>query len=201
MSLFRLNLTRSTWASPRPVLVRTFVTTRCLCSDSNLTPTATTLTSLQAELKYAMRAKDKPRLNAIRSLLAEITNASKTTKPVETDANLYSLLSRQIKAANTALEDFEKAKRSDLIGKEQAQLAVLEELRGRIEVVGEQQVESVVRGVLNQLEEANKKQDRSADVNFGAVFGRVMKSFGTSGKPVDADVVQRKVNEVLAQKE
>jgi uncharacterized protein YqeY len=144
-----------------------------------------------------MRAKDKPRLSTIRSLLAEITNASKTAKPIETDVHLYGLLARHIKAANTALEEFEKAERSDLVEKEQAQLTVLEELKGRIEVVGEEEIEIVVKKTLKQLQEASEKQGKKVEINVGSVTGKAMGTLGLSGKPVDVDVVRRKAEEML----
>jgi uncharacterized protein YqeY len=200
MSLLRLHLTRSIFAFTRPTLFRTFITTPPrLSADSKPAPATTTFQSLQSELKNAMRAKDKPRLTTIRALLAEITNASKTAKPIENDATLFALLSKQVKASNSAIEEFEKAKREDLVEKERAQLSVLEELKGKIKVVDEQEIESVVRDVLKQVQEANEKQGKTnADVNVGAVMGRVM---GRLGGPVDADAVKSKVAEIVGQKE
>ena len=199
MSLLRLQLTRSTFAVPRPTLLRTFITTPPrLAAESHSTPAKTTaFQSLQPELKAAMRAKDKPRLTTLRALLAEITNASKTAKPIENDVTLYALLAKQIKASNGAIEEFANAKREDLVEKERAQLSVLEELKGKIEVVGEGEIESAVRDVLKQVQEANEKQGKpKGDVNVGAVMGRVM---GRLHGPVDADAVKSKVAEIAGQ--
>jgi len=199
MSLLRLHIMRSTLTTPRPTLLRTFLTTAPrLSADSKPTPATTTFQSLQSELKNAMRAKDKPRLSTLRALLAEITNASKTAKPIENDASLYALLSKHVKASNSALEEFEKAKREDLVEKERAQLSVLEELKGKIQVVGEEEIESVVRDVVKQLQEANEKQAKKADVNVGAVMGRAV---GRLVGPVDMDAVKSKVAEIVGQKE
>jgi uncharacterized protein YqeY len=175
---------------PRPTLLRTFVTTAPrLSADGKPAPATTTFQSLQSELKNAMRAKDKPRLSTIRALLAEITNASKTAKPIENDTTLYALLAKQIKASNSAVEEFEKAKREDLVEKERAQLSVLEELQGKIAVVSDEEIESAVREVLKQVQEKSK-----GDVNAGAVMGRVM---GRLHGPVDADAVRTKVEEAV----
>jgi uncharacterized protein YqeY len=190
MSLFRLQFPRSSLAMPRPTLLRTFVTTSPrLSADGKPAPATTTFQSLQSELKNAMRAKDKPRLSTIRALLAEITNASKTAKPIENDTTLYALLAKQIKASNSAVEEFEKAKREDLVEKERAQLSVLEELQGKIAVVSDEEIESAVREVLKQVQEKSK-----GDVNAGAVMGRVM---GRLHGPVDADAVRTKVEEAV----
>jgi uncharacterized protein YqeY len=190
MSLFRLQFPRSSLAMPRPTLLRTFVTTAPrLSADGKPASATTTFQSLQSELKNAMRAKDKPRLSTIRALLAEITNASKTAKPIENDTTLYALLAKQIKASNSAVEEFEKAKREDLVEKERAQLSVLEELQGKIAVVSDEEIESAVREVLKQVQENSK-----GDVNAGAVMGRVM---GRLHGPVDADAVRTKVEEAV----
>ena len=136
-----------------------------------------------------MRAKDKPRLTVLRALLAEITNASKTTKPVSTDAALYSLLSKQIKASQAAVQEFEAAKRQDLVDKEQGQLDILEGYLGQIEVVGEEEIRNLVR------EEVGGAK---GDVKAGQVIGRVMGKI--KSRAVDSEVVKRVVEEEVAQK-
>ena len=176
MSLFRL--TRPTSSLRFPLLHRTFLTTRPLCSE-----TPTLLSTLQPELKSAMRAKDKPRLAVLRSLLAEITNASKTPKPVSNDAALYSLLSKHIKASQAAIEEFEAAKRQDLVEKEQGQVDILEGYLGRIEVVGEEEIREIVKEV------------GGGEAKVGMVVGKVMGR--VKGRPVDVEVVKRVVGEVM----
>lgn len=189
MSLLRLQLTRAALAPPRLLLRRSFLATCPLSSDSQ-PPASTTLRSLQTELKNAMRAKDKPRLTAIRAVLAEITNASKTAKPVDSDAHLYTLLLKQIKASNAAIDEFDKAEREDLVSKEKAQLSVLEELKGRITVVGEADVESAVRAAVEAL-----RSKGNGTVNPGAVVGVAMGKLSSAG-PVDVQMVKAKADEL-----
>ena len=67
------------------------------------------------------------RLNVIRGLLAEVTNASKTSSPYTSDVHLMKLLRKRTEASKAAAHEFESAKRDDLRDKELAQVAVLEE--------------------------------------------------------------------------
>lgn len=175
MSLFRLTC-RSTFR-------RTFCTTRSLLSDASATKPSV-VSSLQTELKAALRSKDKPRLNALRALMAEITNASKTTKPIDNDASLFTLLSKQIKASQTAVEEFEKAKRDDLVEKERSTLNVFEDLSGKIDKVGESEIREIVTEVAN----AGAK-------NVGMAMGKTMGKL--SGRPVDSELVKKIVEEVV----
>ncbi|KAJ4291852.1 hypothetical protein N0V90_009748 [Kalmusia sp. IMI 367209] len=180
MSLLRLTYRRN--------VLRAFHTTRLLLSESTNAQHSSVLSTLQPELKTALRSKDKPRLTVLRSLLAEITNASKTSKPIATDASLFSLLSKQIKASQAAVEEFEKAKRDDLVEKERSQLSVLEGLLNKIEKVDDGEIREAVAEVVKE----------GKGNNVGAVIGKTMGKFG--GRPVDAEAVRRIVGEVLGEK-
>src|SRR5262245_51749597 len=120
MSFVRLHLARPSGSCSRPALLRrAFLATPRRGQDGS-TPTVV-LSTLQPDLKTALRSKDKPRLAVLRALLAEITNASKTAKPIATDSHFYTLLARQIKSSNAAIEEFAAAKREDLVEKERGQ--------------------------------------------------------------------------------
>ncbi|KAF1980143.1 altered inheritance of mitochondria protein 41, mitochondrial [Bimuria novae-zelandiae CBS 107.79] len=178
-----LRLARATLSLRHSLLRRTFLTTRPLFTDS-----PTVLSTFQPELKLAMRAKDKPRLTVLRALLAEITNASKTPKPVSNDAALFSLLSKQIKASQGALQEFEAAKREDLVEKERGQLSILEGYLAQIETVKEVEIRAMAEEAVGGMQGAKA----------GQVMGKVMGKI--SGRPVDSDVVKKIVEEVVAQK-
>jgi uncharacterized protein YqeY len=181
MSLFRPMLLRTRIAaSPRPV---------CLRYSSTATE-PTVLPRLQSDLKTALRAKDKTTLNVIRSLQAEIINASKTAKPVETDGALYSLIQKQIKGITTAIQEFEAAKRDDLVQKEQEQLNVLQKYAAEIPKAEESEVDSLIDGAVKALEEGKR--------TFGSVMGRVMG--GLKGKPADMEYLNKKIEEAIGRK-
>lgn len=181
MSLFRPTLLRTRLAIPsRQICIR----------YSSTTSEPTVLPRLQSDLKTALRAKNKPTLSVIRSLQAEIINASKTAKPISTDGALYSLIQKQIKGINTAIEEFEKAKRDDLVQKEKEQLEVLNRYAEEIPKVEESEIGELLNKALEGLEEGKR--------TFGSVMGRVMG--GIKGRPVDMEYLNKKIEELVGKK-
>ena len=98
---------------------------------------------VQSDLSDAMRAKDETRKTALRMLLAAIRNAEiRTPSPGATDEELVemaklpplvasdddvlSIVQKQLKQRRDSIDQFEKAKRSDLAEKERAEAAILE---------------------------------------------------------------------------
>jgi uncharacterized protein YqeY len=202
MSLLRLLPRSALLQSRQPILHRTFLTSRPLFSEapiSHVEPQPSVLSTLQPELKKAMRAKDKPRLSVIRSLLADISNASKTDTPVSTDQYFYRLLKNHIKTSNASMESFTDAKREDLVEMEKLQLNVLEELVGKIDLLGEAEIEKATREVAAQLKEEGKglKDDGTGGKKlvYGMVLGKTMAKIGP--KPVDVTLVQSVVQRVV----
>ncbi|KAF1913128.1 Yqey-like protein-domain-containing protein [Ampelomyces quisqualis] len=180
MALFRQSLLRMRLvASSRPVCLRYSST----ASEPSVLP------RLQADLKNALRAKNKPALSVIRALQAEIINASKTAKPITTDGALYSLIQKQIKGITAAMQEFEAAKRDDLVQKEQEQLDVLRKYADEIPKVEESEIDGLVDGVVKALE--GKR-------TFGIIMGRVM--VGLKGRPADMGYLNKKIEETVGQK-
>ncbi|KAH7120942.1 Yqey-like protein-domain-containing protein [Dendryphion nanum] len=183
MSLFR-TLRPRILSSFQPIVLRTFITSAPLRSD---TPTSPILSRLRTDLKNAMRSKDTPRLNVLRALLAEITNASKTSKPIENDALLYGLLNKQIASSEKAVEEFANAKREDLVEKEQNQMNVLKGLKEEIPSLSREETDRIIASIVEVLKtEGNLNQ------------GRVMKGVfeQLSGKVYDSKYVAEKVKEL-----
>ncbi|KAF1843431.1 GatB/YqeY domain-containing protein [Cucurbitaria berberidis CBS 394.84] len=186
MSLFRPMLLRpNLLSSSRPLCLRT-----ALRFSSTSASEATVLPRLQSDLKNAMRAKNKPALNTIRALQAEIINASKTAKPISTDGAFYSLVQKQIKAANTAIAEFQAAKRDDLVDKEQQQLNVLQKYADEIPKLAESEVDVIIEQAIAGLEEGK--------ATFGSVMGKVMGAI--KGRPHDVEYVTKKIQETVGNK-
>jgi uncharacterized protein YqeY len=177
----------------RPILLRTRLTapTRSTCLRYSTTTTEpTVLPRLQSDLKTALRSKNKPALTVIRSIQAEIINASKTAKPVTTDGALYSIIQKQIKGSTTAIHEFEAAKRDDLVQKEQEQLDVLNGYASEIPKVEESEVDGLIAAAVEKLEEGKR--------NVGSVMGRVMGAL--KGRPADMEYLNRKIAEAVGKK-
>ncbi|VAW98111.1 Transamidase GatB domain protein [hydrothermal vent metagenome] len=85
-----------------------------------------TLTStIQEDVKTAMRAKDKPRLATLRLITAAIKQKEVDERIELDDAAVLAVLEKMVKQRKDSIEQFEKAKRDDLIKIEQDELAII----------------------------------------------------------------------------
>jgi len=76
-------------------------------------------------MKTAMRAKDAPRLSAVRLILAAIKQKEVDERVELTDADVVSILEKMIKQRRESIAQFEKAARNDLADAEKFELALL----------------------------------------------------------------------------
>lgn len=97
------------------------------------------------------------RLDVLRGLLAAASTASKTEVPVNTDSHVLVLLKKQAKATKAAAKQYAAANRADLKGKEEAQLAILDEYTTSIPTVSDEEVNRAVKKILADLK-ANGNQ-------------------------------------------
>ena len=82
---------------------------------------------ISADLKEAMKAKDKTRLGAIRMLLAAIqTEETEGTKHELTDDEVLKVIAREIKKRRESAEIYTQNGREDLAETELAEVAALE---------------------------------------------------------------------------
>jgi uncharacterized protein len=77
------------------------------------------------DMKAAMRAKDAPRLSAIRLLLAAIKQKEVDERIDLDDAAVLGIVEKLIKQRKDSIEQFSKAGRNDLVDKEQRELELL----------------------------------------------------------------------------
>src|SRR3989304_1105558 len=93
---------------------------------------------IRADLRDALRAGDETRKTTLRLLLAAIRNAEippelKEGAPVEAapqrrelgDEDVRAVIRREVKQRRDSIEAYEKARRADLVAKEEAELGVL----------------------------------------------------------------------------
>ncbi|KAK4989378.1 hypothetical protein LTR50_003254 [Elasticomyces elasticus] len=178
----------------RPMTQQARTCLRCRYSTSTTPPPAPPLLlKLRSDLKTAMKAKDTNRLNVLRGLLAEVTNAAKTSSPIKSDMQLLSLLRKRSVAAKAAASEFQDAGRPDLKDKEEAQAAVLEGYAGSVETVGQDEIRSTVERVVDAMKGEGSK------VHMGDVLKKLLAPDGPfEGKPVEKAEVAKAVKEVLA---
>ncbi len=81
--------------------------------------------TIQEDVKTAMRAKDKPRLGTLRLITAAIKQKEVDERIVLDDTAVLAVLEKMVKQRKDSIEQFEKASRDDLIKIEQDELAII----------------------------------------------------------------------------
>ena len=105
------------------------------------------LTSLQEEMKTALKAQDSRRLSAIRMLISAIKYVQ-VDKPDLDDAGMLTVLSKEAKKRREAIEAYTAAGRTEQAAGEQYELTLIEgylpkqltteEIRAKLEVIRDQ---------------------------------------------------------------
>ena len=115
------------------------------------------------DMKEAMKARESVRLGVVRFLMSEIKNYE-IDNGEQDDAGIQRLVASQVKKMKEAIEEFEKAGRSDLVEEELPKVAVLE---GYLpEQMSDEELEKIVGEVMAEMGEVK---------NVGQVIGAVMK--------------------------
>ncbi len=115
------------------------------------------------DLTAAMRAKDELRKSTLRMLISAVRNAEippeGTTESAAIsldDAAVTEIVLRQVKQRRDSIDQFRKAKREDLAGKEEAELVILLEYGPR--QATREEVEAVARRVLAETGATTAKE-------------------------------------------
>ncbi len=80
---------------------------------------------LDADLRDAMRQGEQTRRDTLRLALSALHNAQIAAARELTDDDTLAVLAKEAKQRRESIEEFRKANRSDLVDKEEAELAVL----------------------------------------------------------------------------
>lgn len=81
---------------------------------------------IEADMKTAMREKDKDRLGTIRLILAAIKQREVDERITLDDAQVLAILDKMVKQRRDSIEQFRAAGREELATKEEAELAVVQ---------------------------------------------------------------------------
>lgn len=107
---------------------------------------------LREDLKTAMRNKETHRKDALRAVMAAVKNANiEKAGSVVSDLSLHDLISSTISKRKKTIEAYAEAKRQDLVDKEQAGIAALEEFISRIAVASEDEVSVKILEIASKL--------------------------------------------------
>jgi uncharacterized protein YqeY len=80
-----------------------------------------------SEIAAAMKAKDAPRLSALRMLKAAVMNKGVEKGHDLDDAEVLQVVASLVKQRRDSIDQFSKAGRTDLVAKETGEIAVLEQ--------------------------------------------------------------------------
>ena len=147
----------------------------------------TLLSTLNDDMKTAMKAKDKETLQVIRMLKASIQNEHIKKGADLNEEEELTVLSREMKQRRDSLTEFEKADRTDLAEKVKGEIAIVEKyLPAQLD---EAEIRQIVAGAI-------EKTGASSPKEFGKVMGAVMPQ--VKGK-ADGNQVNAIVKELLGQ--
>ncbi|MBL7998913.1 MAG: GatB/YqeY domain-containing protein [Candidatus Kapabacteria bacterium] len=142
---------------------------------------------INEHLKAAMLGGDKLRLETLRSLRAGIIEFEKNGSGKSLgDEEFLKIVNMAVKKRKDAIEQYKNVGRSELMEKEQQELAVLMEFMPQ--QLGEDEVRGIIAGIITDM-------GASSAVDFGKVMGVAMKSL--KGK-ADGGLIQTIVKEMLS---
>ncbi|MGX7245191.1 GatB/YqeY domain-containing protein [Enterococcus quebecensis] len=143
------------------------------------------LTTLNDDIKTAMKSKDKDTLSVLRMLKAAIQNEQiKTSRDLDGEEEL-TVLSREMKQRRDSLSEFEKAGRDDLADKVKIEIAIVEKYMPK--QLSEEEIHQIVQKAIDQTGASSPKE-------FGKVMSAVMPE--VKGK-ADGNQVNAIVKELL----
>lgn len=120
---------------------------------------------LEADIRSAMRSRDQKRLDALRFIKSQIQLAEKNQLKELDEPGLIEVIARQAKERRESIQMFQDGNRTDLVARESAALAVVEEyLPPQLD---RQELAKLVEAAIQQVG-ATSARDK------GKVMGRLM---------------------------
>ena len=143
---------------------------------------------IATDLTAAMKAKDAPRLAALRMLKAAIMNKGMVEKGRDLeDTEVLQVVSSLVKQRRDSIEQFAKAGRTDLVDKETAEIAVLEHYLPP--AITSEEIDAAVAAAIAETGAASAK-------DMGKVMKAVMPKL--AGRHADGKAVNETVRRKLA---
>ena len=119
---------------------------------------------IDSDMKDAMRAKDAARLSTLRMLKSAVEYYKIEKKQEKlADADVVTVIKKQVKQRQDSVDGFEKGGRTDLVDKEKAELTVLKSYLP--EELSQAQIEEIVNAAIAETAATTK-----------ADMGKVMKA-------------------------
>jgi hypothetical protein len=141
---------------------------------------------IATDITAAMRAKDAVRLSALRMLKAAVMNKGVEKKRDLEDAEVLQVVASLVKQRRDSIEQFSKAGRTDLVDKETAEIAILEQYLPP--AVSADEIEAAVAAAIAETGASSAK-------DMGKVMKAVMPKL--AGKNADGKAVNDAVRRTL----
>jgi uncharacterized protein YqeY len=143
--------------------------------------------SLEADMKQALRNREKVRLETIRGLRGAIRNKEIELGDTLDDAGVQRVIRTSVKQRVEAIEQYRAGEREDLVARETAEKAILESYLPA--APSEAEIERVVRELVAEVGAAGPRD-----------LGRVMKpALERLGPAADGKAVSRIARDVLSE--
>jgi len=140
---------------------------------------------LSDDYKEALKAGDKSRVSILRMIKAAVKNKEIEKGSSLSDDEIYAILRSFVKRAGESIEQFSKAGRADLAGKEKEELSIMQGYLPR--QLGEDEITRLVKEVISETGASGLKD-----------MGKVMKAVMAKTKgQVDGKLVNTIVKETL----
>ncbi len=120
---------------------------------------------IEDDIRQAMRSQNQQRLDALRFLKNAIQMVEKAQQKALDDTGVTEVIAKQVKERRESIRMFEEGSRTDLVAKESAELAVLEEYMPP--QMSAEQLSTLIREVIQQVG-AETPRDK------GRVMGKLM---------------------------
>jgi hypothetical protein len=144
---------------------------------------------IQADLKSAMKSGEKEKTGVLRFLISAIKNHQIEIKAKGEeylkDEEVIAVIRRQVKQRKDSIAEFEKGGRQELVEKEKAEMAILENYLPA--QAGEDKIREVVKAKISELGITDK-------FGFGKLMGAAMAELKDQA---DGDAVKKVVEEEL----
>ncbi len=145
--------------------------------------------SIREEVKEVMKQQDKPRLRAIRAILAELTNelVRHNKKPQEQlpDQEVLTAINRLVKQRRDSITQYQQAERGELVKEEEEELQIL---------LGYLPRQLSYQEILQAAEEKQQELGLSQPQEKGKLIGALMKDLQGQA---DGAEVKKAVEELL----
>lgn len=143
-------------------------------------------TSLQDEMKTAMKAGDKPRLGVIRLMLAALKQVEVDERIELDDTRVIGILDKMVKQRRESIGMYDKAGRDDLSNIEHAEINVIQTFLPQ--ALSESEIEAIVT-------EAISKTGAESIKDMGKVMGIVRPQVVGRG---DVGMISGKIKDLLS---